>query len=288
VPGAGVAAPLADRASWVGTCTRPASNAITGREGGVREVLIVGIGAGNPNHMTMEAVGALNSAHVIFIPDKGAEKGELRRVREEICSRFVTRTDVRYVAFETLRRQPEPDDYQGAVEAWHDAIAAQYTDLLLQELRDGETGAFLVWGDPGLYDSTLRIIEAVRARGAFALDYRVVPGITSVQALAARHRIPLNRIGQPVHITTGRQLREGFPDGADTVVVMLDGAQSFAQLDRDDLDIVWGANLGLPSERLVSGRLAEVSRDIERLRAEARHEAGWVMDTYVLRTRHDP
>lgn len=251
----------------------------------MREVVIVGIGAGNPDHMTMEAVGALNSAHVVFIPDKGAEKSELRRVRQDICSRFVTRTDMRYVAFETLQREPRPDDYQGAVEAWHDGIATQYADLLREEMRDGETGAFLVWGDPCLYDSTLRIIEAVQARGAFALAYRVVPGITSVQALAARHRIPLNRIGQSVHITTGRQLREGLPDGADTVVVMLDGAQSFAQLDRDDLDIVWGANLGLASERLLSGRLSEVCRDIERLRAEARHETGWVMDTYLLRTR---
>ena len=41
--------------------------------------------------------------------------------------------------------------------------------MIAEELRDGECGAFLVWGDPALYDSTLRIIEQILARGALAI-----------------------------------------------------------------------------------------------------------------------
>ena len=51
--------------------------------------------------------------------------------------------------------------------------------------------------------------------------FDVIPGITAVQALTARHRIPLNDVGEPVLITTGRQLRNDELTGS--AVVMLDG-----------------------------------------------------------------
>lgn len=253
----------------------------------MRKVLIVGIGAGNPDHLTIEAVKALNGAQVVFIPDKGAEKGDLRRLRHDVCERFITRHDVRYVGYDVAQRRSGSDDYRQEVDDWHRQTADRYADMLRDELADDEVGAFLVWGDPGLYDSTLRIIEAVAARGDIAMDWEVIPGITSVQALAARHRIPLNRIGDAVHVTTGRRLVGGFPDQASSVVVMLDGEQAFTRLGRDDLDIWWGAYLGMADEILVAGRLSEVMGDIQRLRAEARQRKGWIMDTYLLRTRQD-
>jgi precorrin-6A synthase len=116
-----------------------------------------------------------------------------------------------------------------------------------------------------------------------ALEYEVIPGISSVQALAAKHRIALNRIGESVHITTGRKLAEGFPDNADSVVVMLDGEQTFNKIEGSDIDIYWGAYIGTEDEILVSGRLSEVRNDIEAIRAKARREKGWIMDTYLLR-----
>jgi precorrin-6A synthase len=53
----------------------------------------------------------------------------------------------------------------GAVVAWHDERVTLYGQLLRDQVLDGECGAFLVWGDPSLYDSILRIIAAVQARG---------------------------------------------------------------------------------------------------------------------------
>ncbi|MBX9873317.1 MAG: precorrin-6A synthase (deacetylating), partial [Beijerinckiaceae bacterium] len=152
------------------------------------------------------------------------------------------------------------------------------------ELAEGQTGALLVWGDPALYDSTLRIVERVRD-GGLPLDWQVIPGISSVQALAARHRIPLNRIGEPVLITTGRKLAEGLPLAPDGVVVMLDGEQAFAKIPPEGLEIFWGAYLGTPDEILIAGPLAEVANTIARIRAEARARHGWIMDIYLLRRR---
>jgi precorrin-6A synthase len=249
----------------------------------MRKILIIGIGAGNPDYVTMQAINALNQVDVFFIPDKGVEKEALQRLRLEICERYIKDRDYRLVHLATPERSKDPADYKANVKDWHSRIEQNYQKLLLDELGEEECGAFLVWGDPSLYDSTLRIIEKIQSRDDFAFEYEVIPGISAVQALAAKHRIALNRIGQSIHITTGRKLAEGFPNDADSVVVMLDGEQSFKKIESKDIDIYWGAYLGTEDEILVSGRLSEVMNDIEAIRTEARREKGWIMDTYLLR-----
>jgi precorrin-6A synthase len=171
--------------------------------------------------------------------------------------------------------------YARAVEDWHEARAALFAEAVARELPDGGTGAFLVWGDPALYDSTLRVIERMLSRVDF--DYRVIPGITSVQTLTAEHRITLNRIGEPIHITTGRRLATGFPDDLDAVVVMLDAALACEDFADGDVEIYWGAYLGTPEQVLMSGRLVDVAHDIARTKRELREKHGWIMDTYLLR-----
>ncbi len=248
----------------------------------MRKILIIGIGAGNPDHLTVQAISALNQADVFFIPDKGAEKAALRELRTTICERFVENTDYRTVQYKTPRRAEAGGNYRAAVDDWHARLEDSFESLFSKELSEGECGAFLVWGDPTLYDSTLRIVEKIRSKG-FALEYEVIPGISAVQALAAQHKIALNRIGEPVLITTGRRLSEGFPSYVGDVVVMLDGEQTFAQIAAAELDIYWGAYLGTKDEILVSGKLAEVRDEIERIRRTAREAQGWIMDTYLLR-----
>ena len=165
---------------------------------------------------------------------------------------------------------------------WHAARARIWATAIAAELGPDGVGAFLAWGDPSLYDSTLRILEAVAAEVDFSFD--VIPGITAVQALTARHRIPLNEVGEPVLITTGRQLRNhGVSSSASgSVVVMLDADCSF-QLCPPDTRIWWGAYLGTDDELLVAGTVGEVGTRIAALRAEARARHGWIMDTYLLR-----
>lgn len=253
----------------------------------MRRIRIIGIGAGNPEHVTVQAIKALNTVDVVFVPDKGAEKGALRELREEICRRYIEHGNWRSVPLTVPKRAEAGDDYRGSVDDWHAALAESYERLFREELGEDQTGALLVWGDPSLYDSTLRIIEAVRARG-LAFDYDVIPGITSVQALAAAHRLVLNRIGEPVTITTGRKLAEtDFRDEYGSTIVMLDGEQAFAKIDPAGVDIWWGAYLGAPQEILTSGPLAEVCDEIIRTREAARAENGWIMDTYLLRKREE-
>jgi precorrin-6A synthase len=249
----------------------------------MRKVYIIGIGAGNPDHLTVQAINALNRVNVFFMPDKGAEKAELRQLRIEICDRFIKHRAYRIVDMKVPQRGNQFSDYQSNVAEWHAEIQAIYADLLAKELQDGECGAFLVWGDPCLYDSTLRIVENIASKGLL-LEYEVIPGITSVQALAAKHRISLNQVGQPVALTTGRKLAESLGDRRCNVVVLLDGHQAFSRLDGNDFDIFWGASLGTADEAVINGRLAEVMNDIKAARERIKKKKGWVMDTYLLRS----
>ncbi|MDP9837258.1 precorrin-6A synthase [Neorhizobium huautlense] len=248
----------------------------------MRKIRVIGIGAGNPEHVTIQAVNALKTCDVLLVPTKGAEKEFLANLRREICDRFITERQPRYVHFAVPPRKSD-GEYQRSVAEWHAAIAKIYEDLLLQQVGEDETVGLLVWGDPMLFDSTLRILEHVQANARVAFDYDVIAGITSLQALCASHRIPLNRIGKPVEITTGRRLSEGWPAQVDDIAVMLDGIRAYETVDTTDVTIHWGAYLGTPMEIGLSGRLADIGPEISKVRAEARAKHGWIMDTYILR-----
>lgn len=244
----------------------------------MRKLRLIGIGAGDPEYLTVQAVKALNTADVFFVLEKAAEQEELVRLRREILTRYVESS------YRVVTAQDPPRGRSAeAVADWRRARADVCEALIRDELPDGGVGAFLVWGDPSLYDGMIGVVEDVLGRGGVAFEYDVIPGISAVSALAARHRVVLNRVGGAVQVTTGRRLASGFPAEADDVVVMLDAEQAFADLDGDGVDIYWGAYLGTPDELLVAGPLAEVAGEIVRVRAEARARKGWMFDTYLLR-----
>lgn len=248
----------------------------------LRKLLLIGIGAGNPDHLTVQAIDAMNRADVFFILDKASGAHELTLLRQDLLARFVTRTGYRVVTAPHPVRDSAIADYQAGVRAWHEAKADILEAMIRDELAPGQQGAILVWGDPALYDSTLRIVDAIQARGRVAFDCMVIPGITSAQALAASHRIPWNRIGQPVLLTTGRRLAQDSNE-TDTMVFLDDGT-TLARI-QGDMDIYWGAYLGTPDEITIAGPLAEVRDEILRRRQEARARKGWIMDCYLLRRR---
>jgi precorrin-6A synthase len=247
------------------------------------ELLLVGIGTGNPEHLTLQAIRALNSADLILIPRKGSDKADLAELRRSICTEVVTNPATRIVEFDLPRRDAANADYRRSVDDWHDAIAEIWSETIQSELPGGGSVALLVWGDPTLYDSTLRIASRLKP----APDVKAIPGITAIQALTASHAIPLNEIGAPFLVTTGRRLREaGWPAGADTLVVMLDGDCAFQHLDPTGVTIWWGAYVGMPQQITLGGPLAEAGPRILKARAEAREANGWIMDVYLLRRKN--
>ncbi|MBB5345725.1 precorrin-6A synthase (deacetylating) [Tunturibacter empetritectus] len=249
----------------------------------MRKLYIIGIGPGNPEQVTIQAIKAINQVDVFFVTSKGEAKNDLTQFRKEICERYIDEPSYRTVEIVDSGRDPTIDSYASRVEAWHQQRALTYEELIINELQENECGAFLIWGDPSLYDSTLRVIDQIISRGQIHFDYEVIPGITSIQALAARHKITLNGIGESICITTGRQLSAALISNTENVIVMLDGKCSFKEVLDKEVEIYWGAYVGSDKEVLLSGRLTETRESIEMARSAAREKNGWVMDTYLLR-----
>lgn len=243
------------------------------------DLWLIGIGTGNPDHVTFEAAQAIRDADLILIPCKGPNKADLADIRHQIIAKVASDALPKVAEFDIPTRDAS-GFYLDGVKDWHDAIAEVWQEAIKANDGMGKRVALLVWGDPSLYDSTLRIAERLEPKP----NLRVIAGITSLQALTAAHAIPINRIGAPFTVTTGRQLREnGWPNGADTIAVMLDGECSFQSLDPSEFEIWWGAYVGMPEQLLIRGRLGDVSDEILETRAQARENHGWIMDIYVLR-----
>ena len=244
-----------------------------------RHIHVIGIGAGDPGYLTVQAIEALNDTQVFFVMDKGDAKADLVELRRNICARFIRAPGYRFVQLPDPQRSTTAS-YRLGVADWHAARARLWAHAIETELSPDGVGAFLAWGDPSLYDSTLRILDTVANQAVeSSISYDVIPGITAVQALTARHRIPLNEVGEPVLITTGRQLRaRGFSGSA---VVLLDAQCSF-QSCPPETRIWWGAYLGTADELLLAGTVGEIGERIAQMRDQARTRHGWIMDTYLL------
>jgi precorrin-6A synthase len=241
---------------------------------------LIGIGCGDPEQLTLAAISAINAADLVLIPRKGADKSDLAELRRTICAQVLEPDGPRLVEFDLPLRDASREDYRSSVDAWHDAVAASWSREIAIHLGNEGRVALLIWGDPSLYDSSLRIARRLDSVAAI----EVVPGVTSIQALCAAHALPLNDIGEPFLVTTGRRLRErGWPSGVDTVVVMLDGGTAFQSLDPKGLRIWWGAYLGMPDQILMAGPLADVGAQIVEVRRAARDKHGWIMDSYILK-----
>jgi precorrin-6A synthase len=169
-------------------------------------VSVVGIGAGHPEHITVQAISTLNATDVVFMMDKGDPARELLEFRQEVCARYVTNPSCRIVTAADPGRPRGPAAGGRAVADWRTRRAETYEQLIATELGGHGHAAFLAWGDPAIYDGTVDVLRQVLARGAVSFELRVIPGISSIQALAAQHKISLTRAGRPLHITTGRRI----------------------------------------------------------------------------------
>ena len=171
----------------------------------MRTILIVGIGAGNPEFLTLQAISALQRADVVFLPEKGEEKAGLNAVRLQILERAAPTGGHRIVPFDVPERRPTATpEYQGSIADWRAALQDAYARLFSTELKDGEAGAFLVWGDPALYDGTLSILDDMQKTA----DYLATKGVDIVWGPRVRETYSRAEICDPngYHI----ELRQWF------------------------------------------------------------------------------
>jgi precorrin-6A synthase len=254
---------------------------------------LIGMGMGSPAHLTRQGEQALRRLELLLLPDKGEDKAELAAARLRLLQAVRPDFDIGAGGgLRVARYAVPPRDgadaadtprYLDGVRRWHDALARAWAQALREQLPHGGRAGVLIWGDPALFDSSMRI--ARRVARELPLELEVVPGISALQALAAAHAVPLNELASPVLITTGRRLRQqGCPPDVPALAVMLDGGTAFETLpDPHAWHIWWGAYLGLPQQTLDSGPLAQAGPRIARARAALRQAHGWILDIYLLK-----
>lgn len=253
----------------------------------MKKIYLIGIGTGNPEHLTIQAINTLKKVNIFFVLEKGSEKNkDLIKIRKEILQRHLPDGRYKIMTIKIPERKKggrELEVYKERVSSWRKQKAEIISNLINQEMSDGERGAILIWGDPSLYDGHIEILNYILQERWADFEFEVIPGITSMQVLTARHKIPLNFIGESIFITTGRRLKEIHPDGVKNSVVLLDNYLTYRNFADSDLHIYWGAYLGTEKEILISGKLKEVLDEIVKTRNEAKKNNGWIMETYILR-----
>ena len=97
-------------------------------------MLLIGIGAGDPEYVTQQAIRALNEVDVFFVMEKGEDKDDLVALRREVCERFVDEQSYRIVAVRDPERDRTAAAYAAAVDDWRAARAQIWERLIAEEL----------------------------------------------------------------------------------------------------------------------------------------------------------
>ncbi|MEA3385673.1 MAG: SAM-dependent methyltransferase, partial [Thermodesulfobacteriota bacterium] len=118
----------------------------------MRKIYLIGIGPGNSDYLTLQAIDTMKKVDVFFILEK--EKGfkEFLKIRKEILEKYLDRETYRVVNAKIPKRKKNRKSYKEEVKTWREQKAEVITELIENKMKDGEIGAFLIWGDPSLYD----------------------------------------------------------------------------------------------------------------------------------------
>ena len=202
----------------------------------------VGVGPGDPEHLTLKAIAALRDADRVFVPETDTSDGGAGRA-ERIVAPHVAAERIARLAF-AMR------DDEARAGNWDRAGAA-----IAEVVRAGGTAAFATIGDPNLYSTFSYVAETVRELVP-GLVVETIPGITALQELASRSGTVLaegdERLALVPWPAGETRLREAL-DGYDTVVVykggrhlprVLDAIREAGRLEA----AVYGEQLGLDDE----------------------------------------
>lgn len=156
----------------------------------------VGVGPGDPDLVTFQAADTLSKAEIVFVPVISAEEtGRAERVVLGLVE--VWRVDQVVFGGHGATDAARHRSWAAAVEHVAGWLGA----------HPGAVAAYATTGDPGMHSAFPAFGRAVRELVP-GLRIRFVPGITPMQAIAARRAVPLVEAGETLAVLSG------CPDGA--------------------------------------------------------------------------
>ena len=170
----------------------------------------VGVGPGDPELLTLKAARILAEVPVIFVPQKANESDSLAKaIIRDVVSK--SKTEIVGLVF------PMSRDSELLAKHWYEAA-----ETIWQYLSAGKDCAFVNLGDPLIYGTFIHVLETLK-KNYPEVDVEVIPGVSSINAAAARGLVPLAVDDDRVAIISSscedkliREVLENF----DTVVFM--------------------------------------------------------------------
>ena len=155
--------------------------------------VIVGVGPGDPELITIKAAQAIQSADVIAYHCGVGKQSIARSIASDLIPAHVIEEELRYPV--TTRSTTHPGGYAGAIADFYEQCAARLT----RHLKAGRRVALLSEGDPMFYGSPMYMHD--RLSGLFPTQ--IIPGVTSVSAATAVCATPLVRQSDVLTILPG-------------------------------------------------------------------------------------
>ena len=227
----------------------------------------VGTGPGDPELMTLKAVQVIRACSVIALPvsDPALEKPVYEAVglrKEEQgdaagpdTGRYLAKCVAWQIAAGAVPEIGEKDRIwlpmpmikdKEKLKAIHDRDAEALAELL----DAGKDVAFLTLGDPTVYSTCMYVHKRLKRMG---YETRIVPGIPSFCAAAARMDVPLAENRQEIHILPASYDIENSLELPGTKVLMKAGRKMSdvkRLLDEKGLDAMMVENCGMEEERI--------------------------------------
>ncbi|MGH3915290.1 MAG: precorrin-2 C(20)-methyltransferase [Pseudonocardiaceae bacterium] len=152
------------------------------------ELVGVGVGPGNPDLLTVAAVGELNAAGRVFVPV----------MAPDLVGRaeMVVRAHLRHDRLERLVFALN-DDVNGSQRRRHDCWDAAATRVVQYLRAHGGTAVFATLGDPSVY-STFGYLAGTVHDLLPGVRIRTIPGITAMQAAASAAGVTLAEGTEPL------------------------------------------------------------------------------------------
>ncbi len=151
---------------------------------------VVGVGPGDPELLTIKAARILRSVPVIFAPQKDEQSASYAR---RIIDSLVRKPEQRVIGLVF----PMVRDEQQVLR--HQQKAA---DSIWEHLDRGDDCAFVNIGDPYLYGTAIYVLKMLQAAHP-EVEIEAIPGISSINAAAARAGLPLAINDESIAIISG-------------------------------------------------------------------------------------
>lgn len=198
----------------------------------------IGVGPGDPELMTLKACRLIEESDVIAVPGKVPEESAAYRIAAAavpaLSQKVCLGVDMPMVRDKETRS------------AAHHAAARR-----LEEILDaGKNIAYLTLGDVTLY-CTFSYLQHLLEADGYAV--RLVSGITSVSAAAARLNRPLAEWNEELHIIPGAHTMKETLTEKGTCVIMKSGSRMKeikALLEESGKDVCAVENCGMEGEKV--------------------------------------